>query len=245
MHLIPAIDLRGGGVVRLEQGRFDRERQYDDDAGQLARRYAAAGADWLHVVDLDGARDGSAAQHAAIGAIAAACTGRLQVGGGVRDARRIDALFDAGVERVVIGSRAVTHADNTRAWLKRYGGERIVLALDVGIDDGAPRLKTHGWTRTSSATLWDLVTAFAAAGLVHVLCTDVSRDGMLTGGNVALYRDAVERFPAIRWQASGGVGQRADLDALAATGVAAAIVGRALLDGRITLKEARSFLPNA
>lgn len=245
MRLIPAIDLRGGYVVRLEQGRFDRERMYRNNPAELAASYADAGADWLHVVDLDGARDGSSAQHAAIGAIAGTVSAHIQVGGGIRDADGIDRLFDAGVARVVIGSRAVTHADETRAWLGRYGAGRVVLALDVSLDDGAPRLRTHGWKNTSEQTLWDAVGFFSAAGLRHVLCTDVARDGMLQGPNVALYRDCNERFPRIDWQASGGVSGVEDLHSLCATGANGAIVGRALLDGRLAIGEAGPFLQNA
>ncbi len=236
MRLIPAIDIRGGATVRLYQGDFDRERRYDAPPAELAARYATAGARRVHVVDLDGAKTGTDAQHDLIGRLAASVDAAVQVGGGIRTSAQIRRLLEAGIDRVVIGSRAVTDPEQTRRWFGEFGGERIVLAIDVGIDgDGVPMAQTHGWTRASEQSLWDVVEAFLDAGLLHVLCTDVSLDGTLDGPNDALYRRCVERYPAVRWQASGGVGSAADLDTLRATGADGAIVGRALLDGRIPL----------
>ncbi len=236
MRLIPAIDIRGGTTVRLLQGDFERERRYDAAPADLAARYATAGARRIHVVDLDGAKTGTDAQHGVIGQLAASVDAAIQVGGGIRSSDQIRRLLDAGIDRVVIGSRAVTDPEQTTRWFETFGGERIVLAIDVAIgDDGVPMAQTHGWTRASDRSLWDIVDSYLEAGLAHVLCTDVSRDGTLDGPNAALYRTCVERFPAIHWQASGGVGAASDLDDLRATGVDGAIVGRALLDGRIPL----------
>jgi phosphoribosylformimino-5-aminoimidazole carboxamide ribotide isomerase len=132
------------------------------------------------------------------------------------------------------------------AWLTAYGAERLCLAFDVRLDaDGVPLLQTRGWRRATTLSLWDAVQAFASADLRHVLCTDIERDGALAGPNLPLYREAQRRFPHIRWQASGGIARGADLDALAMTGVAAAISGKALLEQRISVTELRPFLPNA
>jgi phosphoribosylformimino-5-aminoimidazole carboxamide ribotide isomerase len=246
MRLIPAIDLRGGRCVRLLQGDFAAETRYPVEPHELLTRYRTLGATWLHVVDLDGAREGTQANRAAIVALASQRAVRLQVGGGLRDAAAIDQLLRAGVARAVIGSTAVIDPIRTREWLQRFGREAIALAFDVRVDaHGVPRCVTHGWRQQSDLSLWNAVETYAADGLRHVLCTDVSRDGALQGPNVALYAEARRRFPALEWQASGGVSCAADLQALARTGVAAAVSGRALLDERLTREELVPFLPGA
>jgi phosphoribosylformimino-5-aminoimidazole carboxamide ribotide isomerase len=247
MRLIPAIDLRGGSCVRLLQGRFDTETVYAADPLDVLDRYLALGARQIHVVDLDGARDGSQGNRHAIQRIAArAGKDAIQVGGGVRTRHVADELFAIGVARAVVGSVAVTQPDEVASWLTEFGPERIVLAFDVRLDEGdTPRLATHGWERQTQTSLWDAIERYLPAGLRHVLCTDVARDGALSGPNVALYAECVRRFPGIAWQASGGVSEVADLHALAATGSTAVISGRALLEGRLTAEELVPFLPAA
>ena len=247
MQLIPAIDLRGGRCVRLLQGRFDAETVYASDPLEVLDRYLALGAREIHVVDLDGARAGSQANRAAIARIAGrAPAGGVQVGGGVRSREVADALLGLGIASVVVGSVAVTAPDEVASWLHELGPERVVLAFDVRLDEGAtPRLATHGWERQTGTSLWDAVERFLPAGLRHVLCTDVARDGALSGPNVELYAECAHRYPGVAWQASGGVSTVYDLHALAATGVAAVISGRALLEGRLSAEELAPFLPAA
>lgn len=247
MRLIPAIDLRAGQCVRLLQGRFDAETVYSTDPLVVLDSYLALGARRIHVVDLDGARDGSQGNREAIRRIAErAGQHAIQVGGGVRSRRVAEELFELGVASAVIGSVAVTQPDEVAAWLREFGPERVVLAFDVRVDDGGtPRLATHGWERQTQTSLWDAVERYLPAGLRHVLCTDVARDGALSGPNVALYGECVRRFPNIAWQASGGVATAADLHALATAGAASAISGRALLEGRLTKEELAPFLPAA
>ncbi len=246
MELIPAIDLRDGRVVRLLQGDFDAETRYELSAGELFGRYASAGARWVHVVDLDGARDGQAANRSVVAALAARGGPSIQSGGGLRSSRNVEALLAAGVRRAVLGSVAVAEPGEVMEWFEEFGTERLVLALDVRLDaTGVPRVATHGWRQQSSLSLWDLVRRYLAVGLRHVLCTDVSRDGAMTGPNLSLYREAMARFPEVAWQASGGVRDAADLRALAETGVAAAISGKALIEGRVKTEELQPYLPAA
>lgn len=247
MRLIPAIDLRAGRCVRLLQGRFDAETVYASDPLEVLDSYLALGATAIHVVDLDGARAGSQANRAAIARIAArAPAGTVQVGGGVRSREVVDELLTLGVARVVIGSAAVTEPDEVALWLRDPGAERVVFAFDVRIDEGGtPRLATHGWERQTETSLWDALERYLPAGLRHVLCTDVARDGAMSGPNLPLYEEAVRRYPGVAWQASGGVSCAADLHSLAATGVAAVISGRALLEGRLSAEEIAPFLPAA
>lgn len=243
---IPAIDLKDGRCVRLYQGRFDRVSEYEAEPEDLAGRYLSLGVDWVHVVDLDGAREGAGRNREVIGRMAGLARGRIQVGGGIRRRADVEAVLALGAGRVVIGSAAAEAPEAVREWFEAFGPERLVLAFDVRIDEsGTPWLQTRGWTEEAGLGLWDAIAAYQRAGLKHLLCTDVARDGAMTGPNLGLYADCLRRFPGIELQASGGVRHLADLEALRETGVAAAITGKALLDGRITDEEIRSFLRNA
>jgi phosphoribosylformimino-5-aminoimidazole carboxamide ribotide isomerase len=246
MLLIPAIDLRAGRCVRLYQGNFDAETSYAQAPEKLLEGFQALGIPWLHIVDLDGARDGACRNRRLIIEFAARGGLRLQVGGGMRSPEAIEELLDAGVARVVIGSAAVTRPVEVVTWLERFGAEQLCLAFDVKIDSrGEPRVRTHGWTQDGGVALWSALSLYGAVDVRHVLCTDIARDGALTGPNLALYREAVRRFPHFLWQASGGVRDATDLAALERLGIAASVCGKALHEKRITVEELRPFLPDA
>src|SRR5262245_16195796 len=221
MQLIPAIDMKDGRCVRLFQGDFNAQTVYADNPVEIFDRYLSFGAQRVHLVDLDGAKDGSQKNLPIIKTMAERGVVSLQVGGGLRSLERVSALLATGAERAVVGSVAVTSPNDVIAWGLSLGFDRLVLAFDVRIDETeTPWLTTHGWQSQSSTTLWNAVDHFATQGFRHVLCTDISRDGALTGPNLRLYLDAVRRFPQIQWQASGGVASAADLRALRDTGVA-------------------------
>ncbi len=246
MLLIPAIDLRDGRCVRLFQGDFGAETRYEHEPHELLRRYRDFGASWLHVVDLDGAKDGVLANRSVIVALASQRAVKLQVGGGLRSAAVIDDLLRNGVERVVIGSAAVERPEEVTEWFTRFGTERICLALDVRMDSGGePRVRTRGWREGTGISLWEALNRFPSGMVKHVLCTDIERDGAMSGPNLDLYRTALSRFPRLSWQASGGVRHAGDLAALAGIGVSAAVSGKALLEERITPEELLPFLPDA
>ncbi|MBM0105705.1 1-(5-phosphoribosyl)-5-[(5-phosphoribosylamino)methylideneamino]imidazole-4-carboxamide isomerase [Steroidobacter sp. S1-65] len=246
MELIPAIDLKDGRCVRLLKGDFSAETVYSNDPAEILARYRGFGARRVHVVDLDGAKDGTQANRDVIMKFASDPSVKLQVGGGLRSLDRVKALLEAGVERAVIGSVAINSPEVVVSWLSEVDPTRVVLALDVRLDDsGLPMLTTHGWQQTSGVLLWTAVERFVRVGLSHVLCTDVARDGALTGPNFELYAEAVRRFPELQWQASGGVATARDLIALRDCGVAAVISGKALLENKISSQELRPFLPNA
>lgn len=243
MILYPAIDLLDGRVVRLTKGDFDAVSDYGDDAAAIAEGYAAAGAEWLHVVDLSGARDGTRRQTSAIAKLAG-CGLKLQVGGGIRKAVDIDALLSAGATRVIVGSLAVNAPEQVASWISRYGADHIVAALDVRIEDDEIWPTTSGWTQTGAEPISDLLDHYTGFGLKHVMVTDVDRDGALKGPNVDLYAKLTEIRTDIAWQASGGVARLSDLPDLSRAGVSGAIIGKALLEGRFTLAEALACLPN-
>ena len=237
--VIPAIDVRGGRVVRLCQGDFAQQTTYEPSPIATARRFEAAGARWLHLVDLDAAREGRYTLHALLSAIRTTTRLSVQTGGGVRTAADVERLLRLGAARVVVGTAAVREPDVVMRWLHTYGPERLTLALDVREDDaGQWCLPVAGWTCASNASLDGLLQRFADAGLRHVLCTDIRRDGMLEGFNLPLYARLAQRWPQLRFQASGGVRDARDVAAARDAGASAAILGRALLDGRLALAEA-------
>lgn len=237
--LIPAIDIRGGRVVRLAQGDYSRQTDFDTDPVALAATFAERGAQWLHLVDLDAARAGGWSLGPLVRAIRARTSLRIQTGGGVRGERDFAAILEAGADRAVVGTLAVREPLRVAEWLERKGGERLVLALDARQDaQGRWRVPVAGWTADSGATLEGLLQHYATLGLRHVLCTDIARDGMLAGFNVDLYRWIATRWPLVQLQASGGVRGLEDIAGAREAGAAAAILGRALLEGRFDLREA-------
>lgn len=236
MIIYPAMDLMSGKCVRLAQGRFDARTTYPTEPAAALAEFGRTGAAWAHVVDLDGARAGEPRQHDLIGALAGPAPLRLQVAGGFRTGEQVARMFAAGVERVVIGSLAVSDEELVRGLIAAHGGDRITLALDVNVVDGEPMVATRGWTEGSGVSLWDVASRYPGAR--HLLVTDISRDGMMGGPNVALVAEAVRRLPQVAVQASGGVSSLDDLRALAGVGASGAIVGKALWEGAIDLAEA-------
>jgi len=242
MEIYPAIDLRAGRVVRLSQGDYGQETRYVASPLELARSYLAAGARWLHVVDLDGARDGTAhdagENRAWIAQIAQLPELKVQTGGGVRTRADFDALRALGVARVVVGSLFDRDPQEVGRWLVASSTEAVCIALDVREIDGQMRVQTHGWLRDSALLLEPAIELALNLGARHFLVTDISRDGMLSGPNHALYQTLAERYPSAVFQASGGVTTLADVALLARARVHAAVVGKALLEARFTLREA-------
>ena len=227
MDLYPAIDLRDGRCVRLTKGDFDRETVYGDDPVAVARRYEEAGAPWVHVVDLDAARR-AGSNRALVEAVAAGVSVPVQSGGGVRDA----GLLEAGVHRVVVGSAALENPELVDELAAKHPG-----GVAVGLDHRGGELQWRGWEEPSGRPIGALVERFEDAGVAAFVVTDISRDGMLTGPDVDGLAALVQRteVPVI---ASGGVSSLDDLRALTQTGVAGAIVGKALYEGRFTVEEA-------
>ena len=237
--IFPAIDLMDGGCVRLHKGDFSKRTNYDVDPVKVAQSYEAAGAQWIHIVDLDGAKHGNAEQSDLIINIAKATNLKVQTGGGIRDLGQIKRLLDGGVERVVIGSLAITNPVMVKFWLTELGAERIVLALDVNIgDDGVPYPATRGWTEAAEKSLWDVLADYSGSGLKTVLVTDIGRDGVMVGSNVALYKDIAAQFPALDIITSGGVGKLSHVKSLKKLNPHGIIIGKALYEGAFSVEDA-------
>lgn len=237
MLILPAIDLKQGSCVRLTQGRFDAVTEYGDPFERL-RSFAAAGATWVHIVDLDGARAKAPVQHELIARLVAETDLRVQSGGGVRSREHVATLLNAGVGRVVVGSMAVRDPDEVRSWTEEFGPERICIALDVRAAGDDWEVAADGWAVGAGVGLTDALALFPPGCVAHILVTDISRDGVLTGPNVGLMSMIRAARPDLALQASGGVSQLEDLTALIEVGASAAIVGRALYEERFTLEAA-------
>lgn len=234
MIILPAIDLMGGQVVRLRQGLAAERTVYSGSPTAVARRWALAGGDWLHLVDLDAAFGRGPANFAAVAEIAAAVAIPCQLGGGLRDLPAIDRALAAGIARVVIGTRAVEAPDFLAAAVARFGGERIVAGIDA--KDG--QVAVRGWTATAGISAIELAGRVAAAGVHTIVYTDIATDGMLTGPNLAGLRALAAAF-AGDLIASGGVGTLDHVRELAASGCAAGtIIGKALYEGAVDLAAA-------
>lgn len=237
MKIIPALDLRAGRVVRLRQGDYARETAYDVDPVEQAARYRDAGARHLHVVDLDGARSGRFDNLRTIEALAALDL-EVQAGGGVRDEADVRRLLDAGVARVVVGSAAVREPERVIGWIAGFGAPRIVVALDTRRVGARWTLPVSGWTENVAPTLDELAPRYARAGARHLLCTDIARDGMLSGPNLEIYVHLAAIAPGVALQASGGVRDVKDVRALGDGPADAVILGRSLLEGGLTIEDA-------
>lgn len=238
MEIYPAIDLMDGKCVRLSEGDYKSRTDYNVEPLAMATSYKAAGARWLHVIDLDGAKNPAARQKTAIAALVEKSALQIQTGGGVRSAADVDELLALGVERVIIGSLCVKEPKTIIAVLDKHGPEKIVLALDVRGDfDKGFFVTTAAWQDTSTSKIKDVLNQYKGQ-TQHILCTDISKDGKLKGPNVALYAHLCEQYPDMQFQASGGVTTLNDLDELKTSGAAGAIIGKALYEKRFTLDEA-------
>jgi phosphoribosylformimino-5-aminoimidazole carboxamide ribotide isomerase len=244
MDLYPAIDIRDGGAVRLAQGDFDRQTRYGDPVA-LARSFAAAGAPWLHVVDLDAARSGSPVNRALVLALAAAVDVPVETGGGVRTEADVDELLDGGVARVVLGTAVLDDPELARRCVRRHPG-RVAVGLDYRVEAGGrAEVAVRGWEEGSGRTVGDLLAELSDVDLAAVIVTSIERDGMLSGPDLDGLA-AVLRATPVPVIASGGVASVADVEALAALTVTGtfgtrrlegAITGRALVEGRLTVEE--------
>ena len=241
MLILPAIDLRNGAVVRLRQGDYRQETVYERDPAGVAATFAEAGLRHLHVVDLDGAREGRLVNLEAIRHILQVPGIHVELGGGIRDRDTIDAALSFGAWRVMIGSAAVRRPAMVRDAVRAVGADRLALAVDMR--DGC--LAVEGWTDASTATPEGFIQSFLEHGVRAFHCTDVTRDGMLEGPNVPWYRMLQNRFPEADLVAAGGVSTLADLDVLRQAGLGGAVIGRALYEGGIALPALRSWTQSA
>ncbi len=239
--IFPAIDLMEGGCVRLFKGDFNQRTDYDTDPIDVAKGFKAAGAEWLHVVDLDGAKNAKAEQSDLIISIAQESGLRVQTGGGIRERSQVERLLAGGIERVVIGSLALKEPVLVRRWISDLGPDKIVLALDVKMDaQGVPYPTSHGWKETGEKSLWQLMNEYGPSGLETMLVTDIDKDGVQKGSNEDLYKMIRQEYPTLNLITSGGVGTLTHVKALKKLKPHGIIIGKALYENNFTLEEAIS-----
>jgi phosphoribosylformimino-5-aminoimidazole carboxamide ribotide isomerase len=241
MIIYPAIDVSQGACVRLYQGDFHQKTTYSCNPNTMLDTFVNEGADWLHLVDLDGAKNPKNNQKDLMLTLLKQQRVSVQIGGGVRCADTIETYLEAGAARVIIGSMAVLDPETVLSWFQRFGADHLVLALDVVYDATQQAfVATHAWKATSRLTPADLMDTYMTVGLKHILCTDISKDGTLQGPNIALYEAILSQYPTLHIQASGGVHALSDLVLLREAGCDGAIVGRALYEHKFCLSEALS-----
>lgn len=242
MHILPAIDLKDGKCVRLTKGDFNDATIYEADPLKQVEKFANAGAKWLHLVDLDGAKDSKVTQLPLITEIIKAANAKgmkVQVGGGVRSDLDIDHLLEAGAARVIVGSLAAKNPKMMIEWLEKYGGDKLIVALDVRLSDGGlPEVLASGWQEGAAESLWNLLEIYRDSPLKTMLCTDIEHDGVLGGTNLELYSKIRQVWGTLDVIASGGVANMTCLEDLEKTGIQNAIIGKALYEGKFELSEA-------
>lgn len=238
IELIPAIDIIDGKCVRLQKGDYSTQKVYNENPVEVAKAYEDYGIRRLHVVDLDGAASHHVVNYRVLDLIASRTSLVIDFGGGIKTDEDLVIAFDNGAQMVTLGSVAVKEPQRMQQWIERHGQERIILGADVR--DG--RISINGWKEDSPILLMPFLEDYTAKGVTKVLCTDISRDGMLQGPATDLYREVMQRFPEMHLIASGGVSGIADIEALNEAGIPAVVIGKALLEGRITLNELNRFM---
>ena len=239
--IIPAIDLIDGRCVRLTQGDYDQKKEYSADPLDMAKQYEDCGVSRLHIVDLDGAKAKQPCNLRTLEKIASGTSLDIEWGGGIKDSVSLRSALDAGAGRIICGSVAVDNREEFLSWLSEFGSSKIILGADVR--DG--KVATHGWMKDSGLTLAELMDWYVPAGLTQMICTDISKDGMLQGPDFEFYVDLKRAFPTVDVTLSGGISCMADIEKAAQLELHSVIVGKAIYEGRISLKEVESWLLNA
>ena len=233
IELIPAIDIINGQCVRLTKGDYDQKTVYSDSPAKMAKSFETLGFQRLHVVDLDGAKSKHIVNDAVLKAITSETNLIVDFGGGIKTDEDIEKAFAAGAAMVTVGSIAVTNPNLFMDWLEKYGADRLILGADVRHG----KISINGWKEDSDEDLLPFLKKYVDAGVKHVLCTEISKDGTLAGPAVDLYRRVMETYPALHLIASGGVSSKEDIIALDAAGIPAVVFGKAIYEGKINLKE--------
>ncbi len=238
IELIPAIDIIDGRCVRLSQGDYNSSKEYSSNPLEIAKAFEGVGVNRLHVVDLDGAKSSHVVNTKVLEQLCSHTNLTIDFGGGIKSQEDLHMVFDAGASMVTIGSMAVTFPDKLLSWIAEYGSERFIIGADLK----GGKLSIHGWLEESDENLYDFLSKYINVGARKVLCTDISKDGMLNGPSTDLYKEILEHFPTLHLIASGGVSKMEDIKWLDSCGVPAVVFGKAFYEGRISLEEIGRFL---
>jgi phosphoribosylformimino-5-aminoimidazole carboxamide ribotide isomerase len=238
MRIIPAIDIIDGQCVRLTQGDYDRKKVYNSDPLEVAKMFADHGITYLHLVDLDGAKAGTVQNLSVLEKIATHTSLIIDFGGGLRTTEDVQRVFDAGAKQITGGSVAVKNPDLFEEWIATFGGEKIILGADALNN----QIAISGWTEATELPVGDFIKGYQKKGIAYVICTDISRDGALTGPAKDLYEDIRLDNPTIKLIASGGISGIVDVEMMQAIGMEGVIIGKAIYEKRISLKELAPYV---
>ena len=238
MEIIPAIDIIDGKCVRLTQGDYEQKTIYNENPLEVAKAFEGAGLKRLHLVDLDGAKEGTVKNWVVLQQIAASTTLSIDFGGGIKQDKDLKIVFESGAAYATIGSLAVKQRDVFVSWLNEYGADKFLLGADVKSE----KIAVAGWLETTDIDIYDFLNDYVEHGIQQVFCTDVSKDGKLEGPSLDLYKKVIQQFPSLWFIASGGVSSMDDLYELKSIGCAGAIIGKAIYEGRIQLKDLKFLL---
>lgn len=233
MRIIPAIDIINGSCVRLTQGDYSQMKVYNSDPLEVAKEFEGHGIQYLHLVDLDGAKSNKIVNWKTLEKICSQTSLKVDFGGGIKTDEAIRIAFECGAEQITGGSIAVKNPNLFSEWLGKYGAEKIILGADAKNE----KIAVNGWSESTNLDLFSFLESKVEEGIEYVICTDISRDGMLSGSSIDLYRKILAQFPEMKLVASGGVNSIEDLKGLAKSGLEGAIVGKAIYEGRISLEE--------
>ncbi len=237
MRVIPAIDIIGGKCVRLTQGDYGKMKVYRENPVEVAREFEEADLEYLHLVDLDGAKKGKVVNWKVIESIQAKTALKVDFGGGVKTDAEVEELLEMGIEQINIGSMAVQKPDVFIEWINKYGSENFILSADVKNE----KVQLSGWAEATALNIYDFTSKFEKEGLKYITCTDINTDGMLLGPNFGLYKKLRKRFPNLKIVASGGITSVSDLEELNYIKVYGAIVGKAIYENKIKLSELKDI----
>lgn len=238
MRIIPAIDIIDGKCVRLTKGDYSTQKIYNEDPLEVAKQFQDHGIEFLHLVDLDGARAGKIVNYKVLEEIASRTRLTIDFGGGLRTESDLRTAFESGASQITGGSIAVRDPETFTGWLKVYGSEKIILGADA-LDR---KVAVSGWQEDSDLELFPFVESYLQKGIIYVICTDISKDGMLEGPSLELYKELLSEFAELRLIASGGITEMDDLYKLAEMGCEGAILGKAIYEGKISLKQLEEFI---
>ncbi len=236
MQIIPAIDIIEGKCVRLTHGDYSQKKIYNEHPLDVAKQFEDAGLQRLHLVDLDGAKEGKVKNWKVLEALAGKTSMVIDFGGGIKSEKDVQIVFDSGAALATIGSMAVKEKETFIQWLLKFGAEKFFLGADVK----AEKLTITGWTEQTDIWIYDFIEDYIQQGITQIFCTDVAKDGALEGPSTALYKNIIEKFPKLNFIASGGVSSIDDVYALQDIGCSGVIIGKAIYEGRVTLKELKN-----
>lgn len=237
MEIIPAIDLIEGKCVRLIQGDYEQKKIYNEHPLEVAKQFENAGLKRLHLVDLDGAKEGAVKNWKVLESIAAKTNLVIDFGGGIKTEKDVKIVFESGAALATVGSIAVKNENEFVGWLKQFGADKFLLGADVKDE----KIAIHGWQETTELWIFDFIEKYLTHGVKQIFCTDVSKDGKLEGPSINLYKNILQKFTELHFIASGGVSSMKDLEELQTIGCSGAIVGKAIYENRISLKELKIF----